>query len=164
MKKNKIYILMERTGIEHINKIRSVGFVKTKKEAKASLKKLREEYKHICEISIKNVYAPYDEGSSDYADLCYDFEDYLQREYFPQYPNFEFLDILYPLTDEEFYKLRELYEGENSLYATNIFRNWCKNEKGLSDEVIEATIKYNTINNFNTISYYIEETKAFNIL
>ena len=38
------------------------------------------------------------------------------------------------------------------------FIKWCFYEKGLSQEIIDATIEYNNDIDYDTIQYYIEET------
>ena len=146
--KDKMFIIMERTGEWEISNIIPVGFVDTEEEANEVIVKLIKEHKRICDLAIKNDYSLRDtKDCSAYSMLIEEFHIYIQKKFFPQDKKYEFYD-------NEPDKVEELC-GKH--YDSVTFKEWCKNEKGFSDEIIEATIKYNSKIDFDEKYYFFKE-------
>ena len=140
--KDKVFVIMKRIGKYEIDYIKPVGFLDTEKEANEAIVKLIKEHKRICDLAIHN-----------------EFNEYVQKKFFPQYKEFEFLDYMHLLNKEETDLLNKIYTSKND---SEIFKEWCRNEKGFSEEVIEATIKYNSESDFDETYYYIETINRVN--
>ena len=148
---------MEQGGEYELSYSKPISICHTKNKASKEVKRLTEYHKKICDNAIKNTYGTkYDLNSDDwkYSSLCNEFIMYIFKLYFP-HVEIENIDGLmtYNLIKEETEKLNKL-TGD---FDSETFINWCFYEKGLSQEVIDATIEYNKDMDYNSKIYYIEE-------
>ena len=147
----KMYVIIKIVGQYEISYQKPIGVCEKKAQATKHYKKLKEQYDKTCELAIKNIYGTeYDLDSDNwkYARLCEEFNNYIFEKYFPHVKDVE-----------EFTKLEyDLYKKLMGNFDSEEFIKWCFYEKGLSQEIIDATIEYNNDIDYDTIQYYIEET------
>lgn len=148
---------MKSSGKYELSYSTPIGVSKSKIRATAYYKKMKKQHDDVCSKAIKNSFDFYSD-KMDYSNLCNEFDNYVIETFFPHISSTDEMTDEY-LNDDELKKLDEIY-GKNNCIDTEIFKNWCREYKGLSDDVIESTIIYNSeSDNYEDITYYIEEVE-----
>lgn len=135
-----MFVIIKNSGEYELNYSEPISIVKTEEEAKYLVDKLTKEHDKICELAIHDKITFYN-SETPYSDLCCDFYEHVIKKINTTNPD--------ELSDKE-YDDFEKFKGD---YKGDYFRKWCKEEKGLTDDVIEATIFYNNEMEYNTITY-----------
>lgn len=141
-----MFVIIKNSGEYELNYSTPIGIVKTEEEAKYLVDKLTKEHDKICELAIHDKITFYN-SEKPYSDLCCDFFKHVLTRYNVMSP--------YDLSKDEY----DEFESLTGNYDTDYFKQWCKEEKGLTEDVIEATILYNTEHEYDTITYYYKSVE-----